>query len=149
MDFTKQYVDMCLGATKIQSLRGIDKWINGDFYVDDIILRPTTPVDHVVFEDSSDEPMEMYHPIFLPRQDQLQDMLEWKHQSRAMLVNMTNWCNDGHCISKCDERAGMMPFGESIETYHMKDWSPEQLWLSYIMYKKYNKQWIDNNWRVV
>lgn len=85
--------------------------------------------------------------IWLPRQDQLQEMLNWKHQPRAMLRNMANFVNDGHCLSLCEEKHGeFKAYGKRISTLHMKNWSPEQLWLAFVMYEKYKKQWNGKEW---
>ncbi len=84
---------------------------------------------------------------WLPRQDQLQAMLNWNHHPRAMLKNMATWATDGHCLSICEEQHGeFKAWGKRINTLHMKRWSPEQLWLAYIMWELHKKQWNGKEW---
>lgn len=41
----KIYYLMCEKAKEIQKLRGVGLWVNGDFYTDEILKKPSTPVD--------------------------------------------------------------------------------------------------------
>lgn len=91
-------------------------------------------------------------PTWIPNQSELQEILEWNHQPRAMLLNMANWVSGGHCISKDMERSSTVKIhGKRLSTYHMKDWSPEKLWLAFIMHQKFNKTWnqMKDNWVTV
>ncbi len=82
MDTSETYVKMCGKAEEIQALRREEKhhdtgkWLNGDFY--------GSVLDARVFVVSrgndawADEPYYIHHPseaIWLPRQDQLQEMV--------------------------------------------------------------------------
>ena len=70
--------------------------------------------------------------IWLPRQDQLQKMIDWKRFGLYInwntLPHRFEWKNDPLCIK------GMN--GNSME----------QLWLSFTMKEKYHKIWDGNNW---
>ena len=79
------------------------------------------------------------NPVWLPRQDQLQDMLDLKPYSFGKSYKMnigrttdkwTMYCEDGpvHCsFSKISE-------------------SLEQLWLAFVMHEKYGKTWNGKEW---
>ena len=70
--------------------------------------------------------------IWLPRQDQLQDMIVTLGMSSAtFLQTMANKVWDS--MQSCD--------------YYLQFKSMEQLWLGFIMFEKYNKKWNGKDWR--
>lgn len=136
MDTSKEYIKMCEKAGEIQGLRGSGLWVNGDFYTDEILKRPSTPVDFCVFEDASDEPCEMYHPVWLPRQDDLQGMVISteliENDILRMIMYFQKFARDDYFK---DERFGIKSF-----------FSMEQLWFAFVMSEKYGKTWDGNDW---
>ncbi len=72
MDKTDLYIRM-VDHPLIQGLRGPQKWEEGDFYTDEVLKNHPDRVG--VHADGTDEPYEMYKPIWLPRPDQWIDML--------------------------------------------------------------------------
>ena len=116
MDTTKQYILMCEKAKEIQELP-MKK--NGNFYVDfmgDIC---------VYIEKDNDWNWQKNKEIWLPRQDQLQDILKDTHWTiYGYLEQITKFMSD----------------------YGSIDWSWEQIWLGFLMKEKYNKIWNGTDW---
>jgi hypothetical protein len=170
MDTSKEYIDMCEKATEIQdeweyreeeipdtfhvrsyggycalceSVRGRASWSQtGDYLIsvlnrchecgNKLIVRESNCYvnfpDYGSIEDWSNGGKES---IWLPRQDQLQEMVANKdrrqHQWQALLDYFTMWVD--------------------TTVKPNKGWSFEQLWLAYVMEKKYNKTWQDGEWK--
>ena len=129
MDNTATYIKMA-DCPEIQGLRTKDNWQNGDYY--------STVFNDGVFMvyplDVWDVPLYIRHRsecIFLPRQDQLQEMI-------------------GRGISSLESYA--FHFGDwCLENYHRagQSGSMEQLWLIYVMRWKFNKAWNGTEWKEV
>ncbi len=132
MDRTETYIKMCGKAEEIQELRREEKhhdtgkWLNGDFY--------GSVLDARVFVVSrgndawADEPYYIHHPseaIWLPRQDQLQEMV------KMPIANLL------FCIQRHYQEEMRVP---NLPT------SMEQLWLAFVEKDKYNKQWSNGEW---
>ncbi len=159
MDTSKENVKMFAKATEIQALRGEGLWQSGDFYTDDVLKRPTVPVDFGVFVEGEDEPYEMYHPVWLPLQHQLQEMLMssctlgyliaesgevlevvGKTNSRGLdSSNPETFCTDNNDLLY--SFYGWY-FNSDISRYN----TMEQLWLAFVMKTMYNKIWDGNEW---
>ena len=140
MDTSKEYINMCEKAVEVQELRKPDDeevWINGDFYTDDIIKRPTTPVNSCVFEDASDPPCSMYNPIWLPRQDQLQGMLDYEENFSYPVSQMIFDIEEFYTTIKW--------WGGKDSDHGEITW--EQLWLAFVMKEKFNKTWNGTDWK--
>ena len=74
--------------------------------------------------------------IWLPRQDQLQEMLE-NADFYNDLRSLMEWTRKG-------------PSGEDWRSdYSSRFKSAEQLWLAFVMHEKYNKVWNGSEWREV
>jgi hypothetical protein len=105
-----------------------------------IILHFKSSVDgyyHAVNADgdervfASEEDMAKAVNVFLPRQDQLQEMVQKPEQ--ATWLHVGSWF--GHWLH--DQYKGEAhPDGRSME----------QLWLAYIMGEKHNKRWDGDSW---
>lgn len=139
MDTSEAYVKMCKEAMEIQTLRKrqgyISQWENGDFC---FILGDTSMDNlsgegtHIIWNGLL--PNGDYHDwdswwceppdnsIWLPRQDQLQEMINSN-------VNLT---------------IQLHGFSDIVAVHPMKSW--EQLWLILIMWLKYNKTWDGEQW---
>ncbi len=128
MDISENYIKMCEKAKEIQA-----NWVanSGDFVV--ICKRKTNgeyaspSVQVITFNRITAYWKDDFH-IWLPRQDQLQAMLErdlwWK------INHFYEWVWDGVGAYLCDSP------------------SMEQLWLAYVMAERYNKQWVNGDWIV-
>jgi len=142
MDTTKQYLLMCEKAKEIQQY-AIDNWINlRPLFIYDKLLNkicicvwfPKTlrnlcnlkQDEHIISIEQNND-IGVYIPegtlgdvIWLPRQDQLQDILKDTHWTiYGYLEQITKFMSD----------------------YGSIDWSWEQVWLGFAMKEKYNKVW--------
>ncbi len=81
--------------------------------------------------------------IWLPRQDELQEMIKETHSNRltslvSFLYNILNEVES--CLEDgCDECKEEEKYWRSFNTF-------EQLWLAYVMKEKYNKTWDKDKW---
>lgn len=74
-----------------------------------------------------------YKPIWLPRQDQLQDMIFESHElnyNKSMYPQIECFYN----------------FSVSMYKYKYPPNSMEQLWLAFVMKEKFNKTWNGTDW---
>jgi len=129
MDNTKKYIKMCEKAEEIQKR---------DFENGDIIFYKNKWgmyfkekfYEEMVFNDNTLIKYEL-NPIWLPRQDQLQEMISGKYENThfflvAFLKFADDFGYDGNNIN-CTLFTSM-----------------EQLWLAFVMKKKYSKKWLTN-----
>lgn len=152
MDVSKKYVEMCEKATEIQELWQYD---DGDFYLHrftdnntddkskDLIgkdINMTLCISCNVKDSYGDQYISEYNPkgenIWLPRQDQLQDIVFegetfGSHTPTAMFKLLSDYL---HRIKNPD-----------CEYWHNFE-SMEQLWLSFVMKEKYSKTWGGKEW---
>lgn len=130
MDTSETYVKMCEQVEEIQAQKreerhkNTGKWIAGDFWTtvfrDGVFIVPS----HEDFW--AEEPHYTHHPvecIWLPRQDQLQEMIKSIESSARILWCVGCWCNHNR--------------------YAEQFTSMEQLWLAFVMSEKWGKQWIE------
>ena len=132
MDTSQEYVNMCKKATEMQKL-----WDMRPLSCDDVLWNETHGFRNKVLDlnpapfyqvDSRDEII-----IWLPRQDQLQDMvcrdfwgqLQPVNKVTALLQYFYWWLDE----SPLPEMGSL-----------------EQLWLAFAMDKKYHKEWDGNDW---
>ena len=133
MDTTEKYIEMCK-AKEIQ-----ERWrpADGDFYVYSVVVR----YPHVYTEGSrlSTELMNKDNWIWLPRQDQLQDIISSNVTIGYMIVGLDAFCDPerycGYGDPPCRDCRNM---GERRRlTYDtMCQW-----WLAFVMYEKFDKEW--------
>jgi len=123
MDCSVEYIEMCRKAVDVQKLRsykGVINWQDGDFFTESgNVCSHCVECNEITQCD-----------IWLPRQDQLQDMVE--EESRYRLLDRFN--SFFHCLYrgfKCTD---------SCFT------SMEQLWLAFVMHKLYQKKWDGSAW---
>lgn len=133
MDKSKKYIKMCEKAWEIQRRRG--KYIEtGSFY-----YQPKYATSHVYPDVNISKngvqrcltPNPRTWRIWLPRQDQLQEMV--------------CYTKDACTISVCTAR-----INEFANNCFLKDetiQSMEQLWLAFVMKEKFNKIWTDEDWK--
>ena len=100
MDTSEKYIEMCLKAKEIQKLWNHDE------------------ISFIYHSNNDDE------ELWLPRQDQLQDMIG-EYPKPLLLL--------------CDKAI-----------YYQFSYfsSAEMLWLCFVMYDKYGKRWDDSDWVV-
>ena len=135
MDTSETYIKMCEKAEEIQEQARTNGIEYGDYiYVTatNDFVRYTGEVELVRGEKGY-----KYAPfgvIFIPRQDQLQEMVgDWEKQIEIL----DDWLGNAYdppsfkgnywCINNLT--------------------SMEQLWLAFVMKEKYNKVWTNNEWR--
>ena len=121
MDTSEKYVKMCSEATEIQNETKLDdgdicQCINkGDYYCH----CGKVEVFNLLYS-SNDRMFAKFNFIWLPRQDQLQEMIEKEGKVVNKLITLIHRF---YCENETDYD------------------SFEQLWLAFVMKEKYNKQW--------
>ena len=125
MDNSKDYIKMCEMAEEIQH----DKLNVGDFVYDGRVGETRIyglNYKQVIVED---------YAIWLPRQDQLQEMIEKKWKDGFNDIT-------GRKFYPCDLLRAFCDFS----VYCKPKESMEQLWLAFVMKEKYNKVWNGEDW---
>ncbi|KKN22239.1 hypothetical protein LCGC14_0917400 [marine sediment metagenome] len=114
MDVSPEYIKMC-DCPEIQKRRGA--WSAHDYEYLDIHIPYDTPLV---------DGMKVGEAIWLPRQDQLQAMVDadWTGE---LLRRFYNWCKDYGFTTKVRK-------------------SMEQLWLAFVMKELHNKAWGRDGW---
>ncbi len=126
MDTSETYIKMC----DCEEIRGLWNPAKGDWIVEknlrdfpEVIIEGLRDGDFVYeIGWDSNEHLDEDEAIWLPRQDQLQ----------AMVNDNINYTIQ------------IQGFDEMLEFTGGHSW--EQLWLRFIMKHKYNKAWVDNKW---
>ena len=72
--------------------------------------------------------------IWLPRQDQLQEMVRGEKHMHLLAHLFALWCHGGE------------DFGKMVYGFPNCLWSMEQLWLAFVMKEKFNKVWSGDRW---
>ena len=123
MDTSKEYIKMCEGAEEIQNIRYPD-FFAGDWYISHngytFIVGSLPPLG---------EDLHRGGEVWLPRQDQLQEMVLPSTCNAYWLVNQIN------CMCYNDNAYGLC--GNP---------SMEQLWLAFVMSKRFGKHWSGKEW---
>lgn len=126
MDTSKQYIKMCKKADEIQALHpqvmvgSIKHYYRGDYQ----------------YEIDSDGIVRFWNDhcfIWLPRQDQLQEMVGFTEKNCGWFYKFTS---------------GHYPLPDNTHFHHADTCfnSMEQLWLAFIMKQEYNKVWDGGDW---
>lgn len=121
MDTSKIYVRMCKGAGEIQR-SGNDTRDFNNYY------------------DQQESGL-----IWLPRQDQLQEMMKAKYE-RLVDRDPVDWFCFGIPGYIWSDEFGYGDDNEEIG-YYRQFISMEQLWLAFVMKEKYDKAWNGKEWR--
>lgn len=117
MDTTETYIKMCEGAEEIQRV-----WAKRNKDTDLAAHKGTHDICVILAEHFSGGETDKY--IWLPRQDQLQDMVE-------LSLDVMNY--------------SFYVFSMAVGALN-KFTSMEQLWLAFVMKEKYGKVWNGENW---
>jgi hypothetical protein len=173
MDTSKKYIQLCEKAQEIQDLWQYD---DGDFYLHrftennlsdqrfkdmigkDIVM--TLCISCNVKDSYGDQYVSEYNPkgenVWLPRQDQLQNILCFKDFYADDLIMDTNGLSELMIGFRnfCDpwEGTGCMPqkvtviWCEKEEEYIKQFTSMEQLWLAFVMKENFQKIWDGEKW---
>lgn len=131
MDNSQQYIDLCREATEIQNRW----WTVGDHYAEWIIDRWSAELflGHEFYSVATDG-TPMINWVWLPRQDQLQDMI---HDYKASQMKFSG----NHGL--------IMDFASWVaDESNLPCVSFEQLWLAFVMHEKFNKNWNGTTWEV-
>ena len=120
MDFSQEYILMCGKTKEIQDMWGAR---SGDF-----CFNIDKDIIDVCGVDEYDD-LQIRGEIWLPRQDQLQEMI-----------------NTDDALWRTGRLARM--FYEFIQNWGVITYIPsmEQSWLAFIMSEKYGKDWDGNDW---
>ena len=122
MDTSKQYIEMC-DCPEIQEPKRAAGLVHGDY------ISPTQRLDQwdIVYDPSKAFRYGLLECIWLPRQDQLQEMVD----------------GDDLFMSICDFAAFVeISCIRARGDFRLRDFhSMEQLWLAFVMKEKYNKVW--------
>ncbi len=135
MDVSEKYIELCKKAVEIQDYRKKHKKTAmrytlelGDYYID--------PISHTVCIYQVTTVISIRGTyIWLPRQEQLQDIL--KNDKNGWYLYGDNVILLKEVYEWAKENFAPPLFGAA---------SMEQLWLGFAMYKKYNKVWKGKNW---
>ena len=128
MDTSSEYILMCEKAKEIQH----DTLSIGDFVWlgDKYLCLPEAC--RIITQSEQNSELNYDEFIWLPRQDQLQEMVNDKFSSREQIPAL---------VRILDHKKQCTRTGRNPATW-------EQLWLSFVMYHKHNKQWNNNEWEV-
>jgi hypothetical protein len=121
MDTTPEYIKMCEKATEIQ-----DKPVPVSVYTADTEIFVDEFGSYYALKDKWSTAFKV---IYLPRQDQLQDMTSGVIYGVALIQRIFNWT----CKNIMNTEAEF-------------SYSMEQLWLAFVLREKYNKTWDGEDW---
>lgn len=129
MDISRQYILMCEKAIEIQSIR---KYEDGSLEAESNTKKPYVGFicTHCDDEHGVDSAY-LDGNIWLPRQDQLQDMVYKNQTIEELIADFNRWFGI---------------FIDSIPLWFDNYTTLEQLWLAYVMQKKFSKQWDGKDW---
>ena len=146
MDTTKKYCDMCYKAKELQKEH---KWNYGDWLIAEHAIFMIG--DACFYYDTSDKP---------PKQSELPEA-SIQSEERSQFIGELIW------LPRIDQFVYMIravemesdlkiaqDFGKWTGAFLKKQqfalfFSMEQLWLSYVMEKLYNRRWTYNEWREI
>ena len=142
MDTSPQYIKLCEKAVEIQELA---KYQTGDWFAQETANGNKIGIGVFVYEESYifdfvSIPNTLNirgNPIWLPTQDQLQEMVgAFEPDSLTLQYNFMEWC-----IPYFGAKGGAIYLW-----YEDSKTSMEQLWLAYVMKNLYSKQWNGEDW---
>jgi hypothetical protein len=126
MDTSSEYITMCEKATEIMSSW---RYQFGDFYSSLVSGSPSEAQTIVSDLELHSSYMQQIKAVWLPRQDQLQALILDQYATPWDLVI---------------EFANTLMSDKA--SYFDKFPSMEQIWITYIMEKKFNKKWTGKDW---
>jgi hypothetical protein len=130
MDVSENYIKMCEKAAEVQDRKPKNIEFTSNVYFGQLTLE-SRPVPHLFT--ISDPLLVDEDSVWLPRQDQLQEMVIYKSEDKTLKYRMWMlvtefdiWKNGKGCS----------------DTYE----SLEQLWLAFVMKENYQKVWNGEDW---
>ena len=130
MDTSEEYIKMCEAAEEIQGAWEVEE---GDYFAEWIPERTKhkLPIIFCGIVDGETVPeRDKFKSVWLPRQDQLQEIMQ--EDAISLIQKLMGWIVTNNYI----------PIGLPQPTM-------EQLWLSFVMYEKYEKKWDGETWATV
>ncbi len=139
MDNTETYIKMC-GCVEIQGQKPVTEDRVGSTYYGWYGIKLSNKKLY-----STNRPNGVIDSIWLPRQDQLQEMLSGiKDRKTGLRLRLVTafyvWLKEGETGEGDD-----LYFASRELDYN----SMEQLWLAFVMKEKHNKVWVNNKWEVI
>ena len=132
---TELFIKQCEQAEEIQKLR---YYRRGDWFYTEKHRNDVTNGFHIICDDYSveecnDNWLIRAKGVWLPTQEQLQEMINWKDYDIKIYWNSAPykfyWQQD------------------PLEMYGANGDSMNEFWLMYVMKKKYNKIWNGDDWK--
>lgn len=124
MDTSAEYIKMCEKAVEVQEESGVHPLMARD-QNDGVIHFWDDSVFYNYMVDRERTPF-IYHSVWLPRQDQLQEIHGSKFVNQG--IQFFEWASEFN-----------------PDTYYLLSW--EQLWLGFVMKEKYGKTWAREDWK--
>ena len=140
MDKSETYIKMCEKAEEIQAQR---EAVIGNFYYDPLTgvrIVGTTDPEGVNPFTIFNKQLEDSRFIWLPRQDQLQEMIRDITKPRRLIWVFYDWLKSLVVEDK------VCPSGNYFSNSNLNYESLEQLWLSFLMKECWNKTWNGKDW---
>ena len=145
MDVSQEYILMCQKATEIQEYWQENQVEDGDFYA----KSPYSDGDmnnvriHKKFSGILYDIICESNFVWLPRQDQLQEMIGIYPKPFALFsfFNKKDYTTDKYIRISLNMKKPQYP----INIFN----SFEQLWLVFVMKEKYNKKWNGKTWEKI
>ncbi len=153
MDTSEEYVLMCRKAVEIQ-----EKWKSkkGDWFLPRLNMNVRICIRDDALVDNLNSIWSKKDSIFLPRQGQLQGMVDWENEDYCgfvkpnFLARETRFWNWMHIEKKrfipkgvCAQATSVTSGDDGFNRFYT---SMEQLWLAFVMHEKYDKKWEDKSW---
>lgn len=128
MNTFKKYIEMCEKATEIQNQKPDINDSSGQIFICRICRQ--TYIEDNGYNYCGLHIGECKNPIWLPNQNQLQELLKDKNYTvYGLFENMLKWMSSSKNI--------------------VIDWSMEQLWLGFVMEERFNRIWNGNDWEKI
>ena len=139
MDKTKESIKMCDCPEIQEGHKDSEGDLYAYYYNDRDGLRE---LEFIRYSHPLQNPQHYSHleSIWLPRQDQLQEMIEDVFRFGTSVRNITIAINFAKFCGIYDEDS------EGSSNIHIRKGSIEQLWLAFVMKEKYNKSWNGDEW---
>ena len=132
MDISEKYISMC-NCPEIQSLKSLEQgnWFKKIYKDESWIICQGHYLDSIHEKDFEDK--DQQH-IWLPRQDQLQEIIGIK--------DLLSFIEDNEYMSSLYSQI-KLEYDRNIEILEL---SPEIFWLCVVMNYKFNKTWDNEKW---
>jgi len=140
MDTNKEYIKMCEKAEEIQ-----DSYPDYGLVCEGRNIFYERKIEGVKYCDDNNEPyfyskyrqLKLVNNIWLPRQDQLQDMIANKFVDYVRDIKFNSTLSL------------MYNFWKFVDDECEDSFSIERAWLAFVMKEKYNKIWNGKEWEII